>query len=131
MGTGVVVVAVGGTDGDDGALDDGGGPVTLRGTPVGGVEEGGADDGGGGGPERSTPHLAVGRNPPTLWVPKCTSICTKQKLGMAARSGTDSLVGPFGPMVKFWFSWWVEDPACRDCNRFSCTCSVVGEPHEL
>jgi hypothetical protein len=58
-----------------------------------------------GGDDEGVVHVAVGTNPPVLWFTlKCTSTWTKHLLSADASSGTETLVGPSGPMLKSWFS---------------------------
>ena len=54
-----------------------------------------------GGDDEGVVHVAVGTNPPVLWSTlKCTSTWTKHLLSADASSGTETLVGPSGPMLK-------------------------------
>jgi len=54
-----------------------------------------------GGDDEGVVQVAVGTNPPVLWSTlKCTSIWTKHLLSADASSGTETLVGPSGPMLK-------------------------------
>ena len=54
-----------------------------------------------GGDDEGVVHVAVGTNPPVLWPTlKCTSTWTKHLLSADASSGTETLVGPSGPMLK-------------------------------
>ena len=66
------------------------GEVDVAGGEVGGVTE----------PVTGTMHVEVGKKRPIACPLKCTSTWTKHLPAALAKSGTDSRVGPFGPIEK-------------------------------